>query len=324
MEQIDNDIDVQMSALARTLLILNNYDWLCRQAQAAGVRIVPIKGMDLLQTVYKEKLDRDVKDIDILCFCDEDCRRLVNQLCQEDYRLEFPFSMNKEVLAAKKKVSLLSCSTSKVNVDVHISLVTKRFFSLSIGSFNQDAMARCGDSGMQIHDKWLFLAQHAAFHLYCDKKWERDLQVLLPLCGETRELASYAEKYGFRRVLLASLYHMHKDDEQLCRTTLENLALTGSDKRFLKFVSNYDRVFTRKAMDRLIAAFWEFVFIQDRGQRFKSWMQLLFPSKGNLRNIYRVKSTWAVAPFYVVNIVVVMITSLIFMQHYIYSIFIRR
>ena len=48
---MEKEVKDQASELARTLLILNNYEWLKSEAAAIGIQIIPIKGIDLLQMI---------------------------------------------------------------------------------------------------------------------------------------------------------------------------------------------------------------------------------------------------------------------------------
>ncbi len=310
----------QASELARTLLVLNNYEWLKSEAAAIGIQIIPIKGIDLLQNLYAERLDRHVNDIDILCKNDDECRSLVNQLCQEEYRIEFPFAMQPEALASKKKVSLLSCSTTKVNIDVHTAFVTKKFFSQTIGAFNSDALRRCKDGHMDDIDRWLFLAQHAAFHVFADSKWTKDLKLLYDGFSEEEKvsLMQRANEYGFRRVVIAGLYQTMKDAQDSMHHELRRLNPTSSERHFLSFVKHFDRPFSRTAFDRFVSAYLEFTFISSKSHRFKTWLHLLFPSKGLLTNIYRIKCATSIIIFYPLNLLISGLTSILFGLLYIF------
>jgi len=300
--------------LARTLLVLNNYEWLKSEAAKIGIQIIPIKGIDLLQNLYAERLDRHVNDIDILCRNDDECKRLVNQLCQEEYRVEFPFAMRPEALASKKKVSLLSCSTTKVNVDVHTAFVTKKFFSQTIGTFNSDALRRCKNGHMDDIDRWLFLAQHAAFHIFADSKWTKDLKLLYDGFSEKEKgtLTQRANEYGFRRVVIAGLYQTMKDTRDSMYHELSRLNPTSSEYCFLSFIKYFDRPFSQRAFDRFISVYWEFTFISSKSHRLATWLHLLFPSKGLLTNIYRIKSTTSIIFFYPLNLLISGLTSILF------------
>lgn len=305
---------------ARTLLVLRNYEWIQSQAAQAGVTIIPIKGIDLLTSIYAEQLDRHVSDIDLVCQNDADCLLLAERLCQEEYRQEFPFSLRPEALASKHKVSLLSCSTTKVNVDLHTTFVTKKFFSQTIGSFNADAMARCNDGRMYPIDRWLFLAQHAAFHLFHNNKWTRDLYLLLKdfSVDQRAELLHQSTHYGFRRIVMASLYHIWKAHPEMWKDAQEQMNPTRADQRFLRFIHHFDRPFSRHVGDRIVAAYWEFAMIDHRADQWKSWLRLIFPSRGMLTNIYKIKSPAAVMLFYPLNLVISGFTSLVFWIVYAY------
>lgn len=328
MEQIkiiDNPSQ-EAADMARTMLILSNFEWIKKEAAAIGVSIIPIKGIDLLQTLYANSLARPVRDIDLLCHSEEDLLKLAHRLCLEDYRLEFPFALRPKSLASKKKASLLSCSTTKVNVDLHTAFVTKKFFSQTIGTFNADAINRCRDGHMEATDRWLFLAQHAAFHMYGDFKWTIDLDLLYQQFteGEKEALSEKATRYGFRRVLAAALSHiawhrgwmMHEGAPSADAIDSSPLQLTASERRFLRFIRHFDRPFSRKAADRLIAAYWEFTFIDHRSDRLKAWLHLMFPTKGALTNIYRIRHPLAFPLFYPLNILVSGITSAVFWMTY--------
>ena len=304
----------EIDDLARTLLILANYSWIEDQAKTVGIPIVPLKGIDLLQSLYSEQLNRHITDIDILCKNEDDCRTLVGQLCQEEYRLEFPFALRPEALASKKKVSLISCNTTKVNVDIHIAFVTKKFFSQTIGTFNSDALKRCKNGRMDELDRWLFLAQHAAFHGFSNTKWIIDLKLLYDRLSEDEKeaLIRRANEYGFKRVLIAGLYQIKKDVPDSMRQELSRLTLTLSERRFLSFVRYFDRPFSRSFIDRVVTAFWEFTFISSKRHRLASWLHLLFPSKGLLTNIYRIRSTTWIIFFYPLNLLISGLTSILF------------
>ena len=330
MEQIKNTYDPMQEAadMARTLTILSNYQWIQQEAREAGIDIIPIKGIDLLQTLYADTLDRPVRDIDLLCRNDEELTLLAKRLCVEEYRLEFPFALQPQALAAKKKASLVSCSTTKVNVDLHTAFVTKKFFAQTIGTFNADALARCHDNHMDDTDRWLFLAQHAAFHMFGDYKWVEDLRRLYLRFTEEKksDLAKKATEYGFRRVMLAAAYHIGKKSpadphlEESKNTDFIEvkslLNITSAERRFLRFIAHYARPFSHKAADRFIAAYWEFTFIDRSKDRWKSWLRLMFPSYGVLTNIYRIKHPLAKVLFYPLNIVVSGMTSMLFWTVY--------
>ena len=314
-----NSESYKLMEQARTLLILNNFDWIKQRALEIGVEIIPLKGIDLLQTIYSENLDRHLNDIDFLCQSIDDCIKLVNYLCQEGYRVEFPFATRPEVLASKKKISLLSCSTVRVNVDIHIAFVTKKFFSKTVGTFNTDALSRCSNGQMNEYDRWIFLAQHASFHLFADFKWTKDLRIIYDgYSGEqVIKLINEAEYYGFKRVVIATLCHIYKDDLATLKRNYSLIKMSSSDIRFLGLVLEYDRPITRQFLDKITSAYWEFMFIDNRVKRINAWFSLFFPSVGMLTNIYRIKNTKSALFFYPLNLLVSGFTSLLFALIYV-------
>lgn len=309
---------VEAADLARILMILNNYEWIRQEAAAIGIEVIPIKGIDLLQSLYAERLNRPVRDIDLLCHSEADCRRLALHLCTSDYRLEFPFSLAPEVLAAKHKVSLLSNSSTKVNIDIHTAFVTKKFYSQTIGNFNADALARCEDGHMQPLDRWLFLAQHAAFHVFSDDKWTVDLRLLYDAFtpSQRASLLQQACNYGFRRVMAAALWHCYHGEPTRWHELMDELQLSWAERRFMNFVRHNNHPFTHRAFDRLVATYWEFAFIDRRSLRYRAWLRLMLPTKGMLTNIYRIKHPSALLFFYPLNILVSGFTSLLFWSVY--------
>lgn len=316
----DKEIE-RISELARTLLVLNNYKWIKSISEEIGIKIIPLKGIDLLQNLYIQKLDRHINDIDILCYNENDCKKLVERLCEQDYHIEFPFAMNPSALTIKQKVSLISSCPTKVNIDIHIAFITKKFFSRTIGSFNADALQRCTNGYMELIDKWLFLAQHAAFHMFAETKWTRDLSLLYQTFthSEKIDLLKRANLYGFRRVIIATIYQINKNDRKNLNNELKRMHLLPSERRFLTFITFFDRPFSRNIFDRFISAYWEFPFITLRYKRLISWLRLIFPSKGMLTNIYRINKPINQTFFYPLNILISGFTSFLFCLTY-YSI----
>ncbi len=309
-----NEDEMMQSELARTLLVLNNYDWLKTIASKIGVEIIPLKGIDLLQNLYAETLERHLNDIDVLCKNERDCMKLINHLCQEDYRVEFSFAIQPEALASKRKVSLLSCCPIKLNIDIHTSFVTKKFFSRTIGTFNEDALERCENGYMDNLDRWLYLAQHATFHVFSDCKWVKDLELLYDRFSEKEksELGKRINDYGFRRIVIATLYQIAKNKSGREYYEFNKLRLSSSERRFLTFIKYFDRPFSRNVLDRLVLAYWEFVFIQSKAMRQSAWLQLIFPSKGLLTNIYRIKKEANIVIYYPLNFVISVMSSAFF------------
>ena len=150
--------------IARNLIVLDNYEWLLQIAKDNQVRMIPFKGIALLRGYDSLCVTRQCADIDVLVPSVEECERLVNALMQHRYHLQFPYAMQRPVLIDKGKVALVSCYHLRVDIDIHLNFVTKKFYAATIGTFQQDALSRCHDSLLDSIDHWLILAQHAVFH----------------------------------------------------------------------------------------------------------------------------------------------------------------
>ncbi len=307
---------------ARNLMILQNYNFIKQLADSINVEIIPIKGVDLLNTIYAQNLNRNVKDIDILCKSYEDCIKLVNELLKYDYRLEFPFALKEDVIRNKNKVSLLSCSTVKANVDIHTELITKKFFALSVGKFNLHAIDRCKNGALNKIDNWLFLQQHAVFHNFSDMKWMKDLEILYNNFDKQEKETLYERinTYNFRRISLVTFDFMN----DVLGKEIFNLnlfSINKSKRNLLKFSKWWRETKNnkKKFISKVINPFWEFVFIDSLHHRFKAWLKLIFPSKGMIVNVYRIRNTWMIPFFYPINLLISSFATIFFylIYHYI-------
>lgn len=307
---------LDMARMARTLLVLNNYKWLVDQARRLDVRIVPLKGVDLLNSIYAGDLNRDVSDIDILCPGHDNAIRLVRFLCEDDYRLKDPFAMREENLSVARKITLKSCSLNKIDIDIHLVPVTKKFFSHTVTDFNNDAILRSSISGLSVYDRWMFLAQHAAFHNFCKEKWVEDLRIIYRQFAEAqiRDLRDECEKYGFRRMYLAAINKLSGT-----KVLKENEKLNASELSFIRYLNNTPQSFGRSVMDRVRSSYWEFIFIDGKRKKFSEYLRLMFPPKGILANIYKFRNKGGYFLFYPLNILITGLTGTLFAMDYLFS-----
>ena len=70
---------------AQALICLKAFDNICAKSQGK-FRIVPLKGIDLMHSLYADTLDRELKDIDLLVIPAERAMRLVEILQNDGYR----------------------------------------------------------------------------------------------------------------------------------------------------------------------------------------------------------------------------------------------
>ncbi len=326
MENSSKQISDNPINAIKAMMILNAFKSLCEKAN--GYNLVPLKGVSLLSTIYSERLDREVSDIDLLVFPREKADKLFQQLIEDGYKTEFPMALQKDALNSKLKASMLSPSSTLPNVDVHIALVTKKFFSRSIGTFNDDAIERATHINGALYkldpiDEWLFLAQHAAFHLFTNVKWLIDLELLLRGFDEKQvdSLLERSRQYGFDRVVGAAKHH-------LARLNGDNVKwinrLPETKGLFAKYVRHCDRPLnTKNKWHKILIDYFEFMCIDSLPKRIKAFASLIFPSIGKMKNIYRSTSTILMCLMYPIHILVMSLISLIFACYYLTG-FLRR
>ena len=294
-------------AAVRVMLMNAQLDALVKAAEAVGCNVVPLKGIALLQTLYKESLDRPVGDIDILVWPQERVREYVNCLERDGYTAQFDFLADDATLAEKRKIALRSTRKERTDVDIHLAFVTKKFFSLYCEDFNRDAIQRCRRVGENLYcmddlDQWLFLAQHACFHLYRDEKWLMDLRLLYNTLTEEQlqTLHERAHVYGFRRITFLSeslIGQKVKGEGQMTKEGDGNQDFSPSPFAFSpplcwrKFVHWSVRHWHSRLVKRLVNPFWELIFIDKACHRRSAHRRLLFPSLQQMKAIYRTKYT---------------------------------
>ena len=315
----ENRVKAEPFDLARSMLILNQFEELCRMAEGI-CEVVPLKGIALLRTLYSERFDRAVGDIDLLISPADRLGDYIERLQKRGYTLQFDFMSNQATRARKGKVALrASVPHLTVDVDLHTAFVTKKFFSRSVERFNADALARCKSEGRSLRtmeplDEWLFLAQHACFHQYSDPKWLHDLYLLARAISPEQwvALGERAREYGFLRVFYLT-------SEQL-RTHYSDFphpapCLCGGSL-FSRFVAHYRADRTRGLGRKLTSLFWEFLFIDRSWDRTKALLSLLFPTPSLLRNIYRKNHWLQVLLLYPANLLLSLLAGLLFVPYF--------
>ncbi len=273
METTRNKDVTDFQRQAQALMCLRAFDALC--AQSKGIcHLVPLKGIDLLRTLYADTLDRELHDIDLLVYPAEKAMDFIALLQAEGYRPEFAHALDAAALQTKKKVSMLAPSENLPHVDVHIALVTKKFFSMTINGFNEDALTRLqpvDEVVLELDkiDRWLFLANHLAFHFLTGDKWYRDLALLWDRMDaqEKAVLFERAKQYHFDRIVEAVLFRMQGG---------------APNNRFLRYIAHVME--NPKRLEHGIRParyYWEFVLIGNDTERRRAYCSLLFPSLGN-------------------------------------------
>lgn len=323
METIFNASATDFEMQVQAMLLMKTFDDICDKAKGK-IRIVPLKGIDLVRFLYADTLDRELKDIDLLVMPAEKSGSIIDLLQNDGYRPEFSFALDETALKKKKKVSMLSNSDRKPNVDVHLALITKKFFSTTVNGFNDDAISRTKAidevvSVLDGTDRWLYLASHLTFHFLHGEKWFRDLILLMDRFDEA-EMALLVERtkqYNFERIVSAVYSRMISIYPKIAgRIDMQQLLPDRGGKRFLRYME-YLEAHPKKIGRglRLARYYWEFVFISKKSQRRRCFMRLIFPSLGDLQNIYRCHASVALL-LYLPNMLINALGVLLFSAQY--------
>lgn len=324
METLYNDTPIDLRRQVQALLFLRAFDDLC--AKAAGrFRLVPLKGIDLLRFLYSDTLDRELNDIDVLVNPPDRALEFIGLLQDEGYRPEFPFALDKAALEGKKKVSMIAPPGRLPNVDVHLALITKKFFSATINNFNRDAISRIKDvndvvSNLDDVDRWLYLAAHLSFHFLEGEKWYRDLALLIArLDGEELSiLRERTELYNFERVVGAVWTRMQHKYPDIGRQIDTSQLLVKSGKRFVRYVGFMAARPERFGHGlRLGRYYWEFLLVSKRKDRCRAFLRMMIPSFGNMQNIYRCRASFAIL-LYVPHILINILGIFLFSVQYLF------
>lgn len=331
METTYNVTATDFAQQAQALICLDAFDQICAKAKGC-FGIVPLKGIDLMRFLYSDTLDRELKDIDLLVVPAEKAMGVVEMLQDDGYRPEFSFALDEAALRKKRKVSMLSQSERKPNVDVHLALITKKFFSTTINGFNQDAISRIKAvdevvSVLDDVDRWLYLAAHLTFHFLEGDKWYRDLVLLMERFGddEIAILINRAKRYNLERVVGAVCARMRsKFPDVTSRINIAELLPDKGGERFLRYIAFMETHPEKLGHGlRLGRYYWEFIFISKSQQRRHSLLSLMFPSLGNMQNIYRCHALLAIL-LYVPNLLLNALGLLSFTaQYHVFSTFNR-
>ncbi len=290
-----NDIGGQEFAAARALLVIEQYDGLKHRAHGICT-IVPLKGVSLLKGIYRDNLDRDAGDIDILVYPASKAAEFVDRLIKAGYTRQFNYLSDTDALSAKRKIALLGRGPLETDIDIHLDLVTKRFFRKTCGRFNEDAISRCipaGDSEARLDkiDEWLFLSQHACFHRFQEGKWLRDLQLTAETfsADEFLSLTERAKRYGMYRIMQICCNELIRNDMDVSRHRLKTIIGTHRN-RFYKRVKHILLGRHSKPMKRIISWLWEIFCIDSTGNRLKAYCHYILPRQNDMKAIYRTDS----------------------------------
>ncbi|MDR0763245.1 MAG: nucleotidyltransferase family protein [Bacteroidales bacterium] len=313
---MQNAIAIGNIDFVKNTLFINHF---CKILSLCGENclIVPLKGISLLFSIYKDNYSRDVSDIDILV-PENNVEDLIVQLKKLGYVFRNQNINNRKQI--KRKFDMMHADKKYCDLDIHTDLINKKFYRTSTGNFTAFAWQRLTKTTYNHQrifllspvDEWLYLAQHYCFHLFSNDKWLRDLY-LLQYCfsyEEITELVALAKQFHFERVVtMVGRYLKNKYSPEAIKIPemitkkyfVFDLLSRKPGKKFAYTFSN-----------RIIAIYWEFVFIDNPLSRLKAYLQLLFPALTIFMDIYNCKSKISCC-FYPLHLAGVLLSSILFL-----------
>jgi hypothetical protein len=313
----------------RNSIILNQFIKITKLSGKTGY-IIPLKGVSLLFTVYSNDYSRNVGDIDFL-IPGQDVKELIETLEEKGYLLRSKRATSLR-LKAKRKFDMVHRDSRFCDLDIHTDLITKKFFRLTTGDFTSFALTRLRTithqdttvSLLSPVDEWLYLAQHYCFHLFSEDKWLKDLYLIQKQFSDEDvvNLQKVADSFGFNRIVTAVSHRLnmkYEDDDVKIPFTLKRIPFFFN---FLLKKSN--AVYERKLTDRIIASYWEFLFIDKASARLRAYLKLLFPARALLGTIYTAYSPVLFVILYPFHLIITLLSSLLFIPLLLFKIFMDK
>ena len=312
---MQNEIDFLPVDYVKNTLLINHFHKILSLC-GDNCPVIPLKGMSLLFSIYKEDYSRNVGDIDLFV-SENNLETLVEALKNLGYVFRNKSIDNR--LQSKRKFDMIHPDKKYCDLDIHIDLINKKFYRTSTGDFTSFALSRLHTTehnGKTIFllspvDEWLYLAQHYCFHLFSNDKWLKDLYLLQNNFSEKEitDLAAIAKKFHFERVVTAVSRNLNCQYPQ--STIKISESVTNKNFVFDLLFRNPHRKYSYTFFNRIIAVYWEFIFIDNSLSRRKAYLQLLFPRLNVLSDIYNCSSKmiWLVYP---VHLLLALFSSIMF------------
>lgn len=313
MENIENYV--------KNSLIINTFNHIYDECYGM-VDIIPLKGIMLLMTLYKDDIGhREISDIDFL-IDRKDLPVVMEKLDNQGFVVDKKMYVKGKNLH-RRKFSFYHRRGDKCDIDVHTSLITKRFIRNTFGKFEDDALKSTKriiyeNREIIILDdiyNWMFLAYHGTMHIFHNKKWLDDLYYLQKGFDNNTisQLIDNVRKYHFDRIYNFAVTRMLRYYEQWS-VKLPLLEIQGNHRFFDVFVSpGFDRGKINKQIYQLMLAYLEFSMISNGKARTREYFRLLFPSLDILQHTYKgVNNRFLLALMYPINLAVVATTSVLY------------
>lgn len=313
---MQNKIESTYFYFARNTLLISHFHKI-RSLCGDNVQIIPLKGISLLFSIYKEDYSRNVGDIDLFVPL-KNLKMLIDTLTKLGYVFKNQSINNR--LQSKRKFDMIDPDKKYCDLDIHIDLINKKFYRISTGNFSSFALSRLHTIVHNNHtisllspvDEWLYLAQHYCFHMFSNDKWLKDL-FLLQNCLSDKEITDIvivAKTFHFERVVTAVSRHLRH------KYPLETVKIPELiTKKYFVFdllFHNPNQKYSYTFSNRIIAVYWEFIFIDNFQSRLKAYLQLLFPQLNVLSDIYNCSSKM-ISFVYPFHSLLVLLSSILFL-----------
>ena len=306
-------IESEQLEFVRNTLLINHFCKIILLCNENDCFAIPLKGISLLLRTYKD-YSRNVGDIDLFV-AEKDIENFSKLLSTIGYIPRTP-EKNSVRLKSKGKFDMIHRDKNYCDLDIHIDLINKKWFKLSTGDFTSFVLNRISiieHNNLKINilsniDEWLYLAQHYCFHMFSDNKWLKDLYLIQRNFSDAdiAELTTIAQNFHFERVVTAVSRRLKIAFPQEDIKTPD--MLSGKHVIF-DSISVANPKITNKFKNRIIAIYWEFIFIHNRKSRIKSYMHLLFPQLYIIMDIYNIKYLTIAILIYPLHIILLFLSS---------------
>ena len=259
--------------------------------------IVPLKGMSLLLSIYKDNYARNIADIDFFV-AKENVPKLVEKLEKIGYRFRKNHEKLKVRLNTKHKFDMVNIDNRFCDLDIHTDLINKKFFKFSTGKFSDFAINRLQTkiiNDLKIPflnpiDEWIYLAQHYSLHFFSNDKWLHDLFLIQNNFSnlELAELINIAQKYHYERVVTAVALKLKQKYNPEAIKIPELISKWDS----LDFVLSYKK--KNKFVHKILVIYWRFLFIDNKTTRNKAYLKLFSLNLNYLSDVYQCNKITAI------------------------------
>ncbi|MGM0582873.1 MAG: nucleotidyltransferase family protein [Bacteroidota bacterium] len=317
---------IKKELLVRDILLRGQINKLIKLLYRHNVKIIPIKGASLIYTYYNQDQIRFFGDIDIF-IAPEKVTEMLEIIKASGYHTKH-ITLIQSTLKYKSKFDLINDNSKMLPIDVHTSLINKKFFSYNKGIFSSEILSRTQVIAMENTevmrlnpiDEWLYLAQHFVLHHKMSGiKWLYDLYIIQSKFSnqDLSILVWRAKRYQLKKVIIAVREHL--------------LNLFGHENiKIPKFMDKYNSLFlmhlikktlsqkaifegryndgNRKPLDGLLYMYWEIILIDEIKEQLIAVFRMVFPPKGLFYSIYKIKHLL----FYIMLLPIHMLLSLLY------------